>query len=200
MEKQGGAMSFTRLGSPPDRVAFRLPLFTLPGLALLLACLVPLRAFPQQEKGAGVVLSGDASAKDVGLPLYPGSRRHKDKDKEDDSPAANFGLWGGGSGFKLVVLKMESDDSPEKVAGFYKKALAKYGKVLDCSHPAPLDANSSKSDSKSLTCGDDKPEKGGVLFKAGTKEKQHLAAVQPNGSGSLYQLVYVADWGNSKKQ
>jgi hypothetical protein len=167
---------------------------------LLLAGFVPLRAFPQQEKGAGVVLSGDASAKDVGLPLYPGSRRHKDKDKEDDSPAANFGLWGGGSGFKLVVLKMESDDSPEKVAGFYKKALAKYGKVLDCSHPVPSDANSSKSDPKSLACGDDKPEKGGVLFKAGTKEKQHLAAVQPNGSGSLYQLVYVADWGNSEKQ
>ena len=80
-------MSFTRLGSRTDRVAFRLSLFTLPGLALLLAGLVPLRAFPQQEKGAGVVLSGDASAKDVGLPLYPGSRRHKDK--EDDSPAAS---------------------------------------------------------------------------------------------------------------
>jgi len=193
-------MSFTRLGSRADRVAFRLSMFALPGPALLIACLVPLRAFPQQEKGAGVVLSGDVSAKDVGLPLYPGSRRHKDKDKEDDSPAANFGLWGGGSGFKLVVLKMESDDSPEKVADFYKKALAKYGKVLDCSHPAPSDANSSKSDSKSLTCGDDKPEKRGVLFKAGTKEKQHLAAVQPNGSGSLYQLVYVADWGNSEKK
>ena len=191
-------MSFTRLGSGTDRVALRLSMFTLPGLALLFAGLVPLRAFPQQEKGAGVVLSGDASAKDVGLPLYPGSRRHKDK--EDDSPAANFGLWGGGAGFKLVVLKMESDDSPEKVADFYKKALAKYGKVLDCSHPAPAGANSSKSDSKSLTCADDKPEKGGVLFKAGTKEKQHLAAVQPNGSGSLYQLVYVADWGNSGKK
>jgi hypothetical protein len=191
-------MSFTRLGSRTDRVAFRLSMLTLPGLALLLAGFASLRASPQQEKGAGVVLSGDASAKDVGLPLYPGSRRHKDK--EGDSTAANFGLWGGGSGFKLVVLKMESDDSPEKVADFYKKALAKYGKVLDCSHPAPSDTNSSKSDSKSLNCGDDKPEKGGVLFKAGTKEKQHLAAVQPNGSGSLYQLVYVADWGNSEKK
>jgi hypothetical protein len=39
-----------------------------------------------------------------------------------------------------------------------------------------------------------------VLFKAGTKEKQHLAAVQPNGSGSRYQLVYLADWGNSEKK
>lgn len=191
-------MTSTRLASRTNRLAFTPAVFALPGLTLVLACLVPLRVFPQQEKGAGVVLSGDASAKDVGLPVYPGSRRHKDK--EGDLSAANFGLWGSGSGFKLVVLKMESDDSLEKVADFYKKALAKYGKVLDCSRPTPADTDSSKADSKSLTCGDDKPEKGGVLFKAGTKEKQHLAAVQPNGNGSLYQLVFVADWSKAEKK
>lgn len=169
------------------------------GLAFALACLVPPAAFPQQEKGAGIVVSGDASAKDLGLPVYPGSRRHKDKDNGSD---ANFGLWGGGSSFKLVVMKMESDDSPEKVADFYRKALAKYGRVLDCSHPAPApaDSDSSRSDSKSLTCGDDKPEKGGSLFKAGTKDKQHLAAIQPNGPGSLYQLVYISTGSNSEKK
>src|SRR5208283_772260 len=70
-------------------------------------CLVPLRTAAQEQKGAGVIASGEADAKDVGLPLYPGSRRHKDKD--EDSTGANLGLWGGGSGFKLVVLKMESD-------------------------------------------------------------------------------------------
>ena len=45
-----------------------------------------------------------------------------------------MGLWGGSSGFKLFVLKMESSDAPEKVAAFYRKALAKYGTVLDCSN------------------------------------------------------------------
>lgn len=189
-------MPSTRPISRASRFAIDL---LLPGLAL--ACLVPPPAFPQQEKGAGIIFSGDASAKDVGLPVYPGSRRHKDKDKDNDSDA-NFGLWGGGSGFKLVVMKMESDDSPEKVADFYRKALAKYGRVLDCSHPAPVpaDSDSSKSDSRSLTCSDDKPEKGGSLFKAGTKDKQHLAAIQPNGAGSLYQLVYVSNWSNPDKK
>ena len=191
-------MPSTRLAFHPSSLAFRLSLFALAGLALLAVCLVPVRCLAQQEKGAGIVLSGEASAKDVGLPVYPGSRRHKDKD--EDSAGANFALWGGGSGAKLVVLKMESDDSLERVADFYKKALAKYGRVLDCSHPAAPGGDSSKTDSNALTCGDDKPEKGGVLFKAGTKEKQHLAAVQPNGSGSLYQLVYLAGWSNPEKK
>ncbi len=54
------------------------------------------------------------------------------KDNSDDSPAVQLGLWGGGSGFKLVVLKLESNDTPEKVAAFYRKALAKYGRVWNC--------------------------------------------------------------------
>jgi len=195
-------MPSTRLALHPSSLAFRLCLFALAGLALLAVCLVPVRGLAQQEKGAGIVLSGEASAKDTGMPVYPGSRRHKDKDKDKDkdSAGANFALWGGGSGAKLVVLKMESDDSLERVADFYKKALAKYGRVLDCSHPAAAGGDSSKSDANGLTCGDDKPEKGGVLFKAGTKEKQHLAAVQPNGTGSLYQLVYLAGWSNPEKK
>jgi hypothetical protein len=161
-------------------------------------CLFPLRAAAQEQKGAGVVMSGEAGAKDVGLPLYPGSRRHKDKD--EDSNGANLGLWGGGSGFKLVVLKMEADASTDKVADYYKKALAKYGKVLDCSHPSPAEADSGKNVSAdAISCDEDKPEKGGLVLKAGTKEKQHIVAIQPNGQGSLYQLIYVASWGNEKK-
>jgi hypothetical protein len=166
-------------------------------IAITVFFLAPFHTAAQEQKGAGVVVSVEADAKDVGLPLYPGSHRHKDKD--EDSPAANLGLWGGGSGFKLVVLKMESDDSPEKVAGYYKKALAKYGKVLDCSHPLPAQTEAPKNASpEPITCDDNKSEKG-VVFKAGTKEKQHIVAVQSNGQGSLYQLIYVASWGNEKK-
>jgi len=44
-----------------------------------------------------------------------------------------MGIWGSSFGFKLAVMKMESNDAPEKIAEFYKKALAKYGTVLNCS-------------------------------------------------------------------
>ena len=145
-------------------------------------------AIAQDEDGAGLVVSGKATDKDVGLPIYPGARPHKDPGENTD--AARLGLWGGGIGFKLAVLKMESSDSPEQVADFYKKALAKYGKVLDCTNGAADDGRRDDA-SGVLTCSDDKPDKGGMLFKAGTKEKQHIVAIEPSGKGTNFALVYV---------
>lgn len=164
------------------------------GMALLLGfvCLLSVRAQAQEDGGAGVVVSGKAGSEDVGLPFYPGAKPRKDN--KDDSDAVRMGMWGGGSGFKLVVVKMESDDAPAKVAAFYKKALAKYGKVLDCTNGGTGDAAKDES-SKALTCGDDKPEKGGMLFKAGTDKMQHIVGVEPNGKGTVFQLVYV--WAGS---
>lgn len=152
---------------------------------------------------AGINLGKTASAKDVGLPLYPGSRRHQDT--SDDSSSLNMGLWGGSSGFKMAVLKMESSDSPEKVAAYYRKALAKYGKVLTCGGPdsTPADSQSSPANSASqnskdtpksaqpLDCGSDKPDKGGIELKAGTKEKQHIVGITPEGNLTTFQLVYI---------
>src|SRR5271154_3573122 len=139
---------------------------------------------------AGLVISAQATAKEAGVPLYSGATPHKDE--KNDSSAANLGLWGSTFGFKLVVLKMESSDSPEKVAAFYQKALAKYGSVLNCSDPPKAPSDKDKGDSsRKLTCGDDKPDSGGMLFKAGSKEKQHLVSVKPNGTGSSFQLLYL---------
>jgi hypothetical protein len=149
------------------------------------------------DTDAGLILSSQATAKEVGLPLYPGSLPHKDKDKGNDSPTAKVGLWGSSFGFKLVVLKMESKDAPRKVADYYQKALGKYGKVLDCTNAAPPQQTKDE-DSDKLTCGDDKPDPGSMLFKAGTKEKQHIVAVQPNGSGALFQLLYLESRGDKK--
>lgn len=142
------------------------------------------------NKGAGIYFNAEADAKDVGLPMYPGARPHKEKD--NDSESAKMGLWGGSFGFKLAVLKLESNDSTEKVAAFYKKALTKYGTVLDCREASSqTNEKSGSKSSKQLTCEDDKPKPGEMEFKAGTKEKQHIVGIQPNGSGSLFQLVYV---------
>jgi hypothetical protein len=168
-------------------------LFSLAAL-LFVASVSPAFSQDQDKDSAGIVVSGKASSKDVGLPVYPGSKPAQDDPNE--SQAARLGLWGLGSGFKMAVLKMESTDSVEKVAAFYKKALAQYGKVLDCSNATP---DSDKKDSASLTCGDDHPNKGAMLFKSGTKEKQHIVAIQPSGKGSLYQLVALNSWDSDSK-
>jgi hypothetical protein len=149
------------------------------------------------ETDAGLIVSARATAREVGLPIYPGSIPHKDQDKDNDSPAAKLGLWGNSFGFKVVVLKMESKDPPRKVADYYHSALTKYGTVLDCAN-ATRSQQAKDENSEKLTCDDDKPETGGMLFKAGTKEKQHIVGVQPNGTGAAFQLLYIEARGEKK--
>jgi len=153
----------------------------------------------QHQSGAGVMLGKEATAKEVGLPIYPGAKPHKDE--KDDSAAVQMGIWGSTFGFKLAVMKMESNHTPDKIAEFYKKALAKYGTVLNCSDPSQKASGKDKTGSSNrLECGDDKPEKGGLLFKAGTKEKQHIVGIQPNGQGTIFQLVYVEARGDDREK
>ncbi len=174
---------------------------------MLLAAALPIAA--QDQKGSksqqsasdsdndsiGFNLGKNASAKDVGLPIYPGSRRHKDD--ANDSSGLNMGLWGGSTGFKLFVMKMETSDAPDKVAAFYRKALAKYGTVLDCSSGSAATAASpdGEKNSKKLTCEDEKPKPGEISLKAGSKNKEHAVGIQPNGAGAVFQLVYAETKG-----
>jgi hypothetical protein len=141
-------------------------------------------------------LGKDASAKDVGLPLYPGSHRHQDS--KDDSASLNMGFSGGSSGFKMAMLKMDSTDSPDKIAAFYRKALAKYGKVLTCSGPgAEASADASKDSAKStdLSCDHNKPDQSEIELKAGTKQNQHVVGIKLEGAVTTYQLVYIETHG-----
>jgi len=140
-------------------------------------------------KNAGVILSNDATAEDVGLPLYPGSQRLKEA--PDESSAVQLGLWGHSGGFKLVVLKLESADSPAQVAAFYRKALSQYGQVLDCGKAAAKPEKSGGAQSNALDCEDEEPVEGGFTLKAGTKDKQHVVGVAPKGSHSKIALVYL---------
>lgn len=147
-----------------------------------------------KDTDAGLVIKTQATAKEVGLPVYPGSRPHKGD--KDDSSGANLGLWGNTFGFKVVALKMESDDSQDKIAAFYQKALGKYGKVLDCTNNS---GSSEDKDSDKLSCDNDKPDAGGRLFKAGSKHKQHLVSVKPAARGNEFDLVYLEVRGDSDK-
>jgi hypothetical protein len=180
-----------------------------PAIAIPLLCVLALPAAAQDKKNSGAnknddddsigfIASKNASAKEVGLPLYPGSQRHKDE--SNDSPALQLGAWGGSSGFKLVVLKMESTDAPEKVTAFYHKALGKYGKVLNCTDSSAAAGGKDKGkSSKELDCESDHPDNGEVVLKAGTKQEQHIASIKPNGTGSFYDLVYVEARGGDNK-
>jgi hypothetical protein len=177
-------------------------------LGILLGAALPLAAQDNKNSAKtdsemgrnsiGFIASKEASAKDVGLPLYPGARPHKDT--HDESAAVQLGLWGGNSGFKLAVLKLESNDAPEKVAAFYRKALAKYGKVLDCSDSSKAVGEKAKGNSSNeLGCEDEQPKSGEFVLKAGTKEEQHVVGIRSSGDLTVFDLVYVEMRGSGRK-
>jgi len=143
---------------------------------------------------AGLRVSEDVNAEETGLPGYPGATIVENRHGDNDSAKVQIGF--GEYGLKVVVAKLRSDDSMEKIAAFYREQLAQYGAVLDCSGPQTDKPRERKS--KALTCEGDRPEKRGLLFKAGRKSDQYLVAIKPKGSGSEFSLVHVQvngiDW------
>jgi hypothetical protein len=172
-------------------------------LALLCACSVNVKKEQNgQDKQVdistpmgGIHVSKGADVGDTGLEVYPGARLKPETSGHDDK-SANVSISGFGYGLKVVALQYESDDSPAKVAAFYKDQLKKYGAVLECPASGHFNLNmkySSKSESHALTC--DGSRGTTVELKVGTEENQHIVAVESEGKGSSFSLVYVRTHG-----
>jgi len=142
----------------------------------------------------GIHVSKGVDPEEVGLAIYPGARL-KEKNAGGDSKSANVNISGFGYGLRVVALEYESDDSPSKLVAFYKDQLKKYGDVLLC-HTTHLevdtDIKESDRGSHELTC---EGSGSNIELKVGTKENQHLVAVEPEGKGSSFSLVYVRTHG-----
>ncbi len=142
-----------------------------------------------------VHVSKDANPDDVGIPVYPGARLKAD-DSNGDDKSANVNISGFGYALRVVALQYESNDAPAKVVSYYKDQLNKYGNVLIC-HTSHLDLNTDLKNREQgpheLSCeGSDGVT---VELKVGTKENQHIVAVEPEGAGSKISLVYVRTHG-----
>lgn len=156
--------------------------------SVLVAAAAATLAIPAAAAGAGIELNDKPTPADVGLPAYPGATIRRDK--TDDGEGLNLSLWGGSLGFKLALMKFSSSDSVDKVAGFYRDAMGRYGTVLDCT--GPRTAAPAPADKKVLACNkDDKGEPGGKLFKVGTPQQQRMVSIKPVGSGVEFELVRI---------
>jgi hypothetical protein len=141
----------------------------------------------------GIHVSKQADVSDVGLVVYPGARL-KEKDSDGSDKSANVNISGFGFGLKVVALEYESDDTPAKILSFYKDQLKKYGTVLEChTSRGNWNVNMGKNGSNELTCegsgGND------IEIKAGKKDDQHIVAVESEGKGSSFSLVYIRAHG-----
>ena len=143
----------------------------------------------------GIHVSKGANAGDVGIAVYPGATP-KQNDSDGNNKSANVNISSFGFGLKVVALEYRSSDSPDKLVAYYKDELKKYGKVLEC-HTTHFDVNpdikESDHGSHALTC--DGSNGSNIELKVGTKENQHIVAVEPDGKGSSFSLVYVRTHG-----
>jgi hypothetical protein len=136
---------------------------------------------------AGIELRPQASAAEIGLPIYPGAARRLDDD--DDSNALAFSMWGGSHSFKIVVLKYASADPIDRVASFYRDALGRYGTVLDCS--APRLPPAPEPDKTALRCDDARPPANARSFKVGTPDHYRIAVFKTSGPWVNFDLVRI---------
>lgn len=114
-------------------------------------CAGPRGGFAQDSDfNLNVHANSHATAKDIGLPEYPGARLYRDKD--DDSSSADLGMVLNSFHFSVQAVSYVTTDSPERVLAFYRKPLAKYGEVLECDHGKPVGALTVTK--TGLTCGD----------------------------------------------
>ena len=184
----------------------RISSYLLPVLAialLLTACSVNV----QKEKNGqdkqvdiktpvgGIHVSKGANPDEVGVAIYPGARL-KQEDDDGSDKSANVNISGFGFGLKVIALQYESDDAPPKIAAYYKDQLKKYGNVIEC-HTDHMDVDTDIKDSDhgshELTCQGSSGKT--VELKVGTKENQHIVAVEPEGRGTTFSLVYVRTHG-----
>ena len=92
-----------------------------------------------QDSGFSLDLHANshATAKDIGLPVYPGATPWKDPNNDS---AANLGFGLNGFHFGLLAASYATSDSPAQIINYYRKPLAHYGEVLECYKGKPVGA------------------------------------------------------------
>ena len=134
----------------------------------------------------------------LGLPVYPGAELVKKKGDDKDDGAADVNLHFGDFQLRVKAAGYQSADATDKVTAFYRKALERYGDVLECHDEKPAGAITHTAEG--LTCEDDKGEhsprvsmKGDISnkmeLKAGSKLHQHIVAIDTEGSGSKFGII-----------
>ena len=177
-----------------------IPAVLLSALVILPACSINLKDKDKngesrvdiQTPMGNIHVNEQPDVRETGLALYAGAKPAP-KENGDDKKSANVNISGPGFALKVVAAEFESDDSPEKVLGFYNKELQKFGKPIECHGHWTGTFNSGshkKGEDKPVSCGSE-DSGDSVELKVGTDENQHIVSVEPQGKGSRFSLVYV---------
>lgn len=162
-------------------------LAVLPAIVLMTTVSFAVPTFAQSSDfNLNVHANSHATAKEIGLPVYPGATPSRDEDS--DSSSADLGFVLNSFHFSVQAASFVTKDSPEQVLQFYRKPLAKYGEVLECDHGKPVGALTITR--SGLTCGDHKSGHMTVNgsdsdheLRAGTPEQFRIVGIDSAGAG-----------------
>jgi hypothetical protein len=144
--------------------------------------------------GGVKVKTNDATGiEGIGLPVYPGAELVKKKDNGSADVNLSFGKFQ----LRVKAASYRTPDTPEQVNSFYRNALKQYGSIIQCSHDQPVGTPTRTEDG--LTCSDNDKKhvdvdtgsstSGKIELKAGSKQHQHIVAIEPENSGTKFGLV-----------
>jgi hypothetical protein len=149
--------------------------------------------------GGVQVKTNDSSVlQGLGLPIYPGAQFQQESGKSNGSADVNLSL--GSFTLRIKSAAFKSPDSPDQLIAFYRKALTRYGDVIECQQGQTVGALTHTSEG--LTCAGDKNshydgDSQKIKLMAGSKQHQHVAIISPDGIASKLQLVAMDLPGHS---
>lgn len=145
-----------------------------------------------------VKTNDNVDAVGLGITPYPGAQMVK---KDKDNGAADVNMSFGNFHLGVKAVGYTTSDDQDKVIAFYKKDLGRYGIVLECDgartigEPAHTSEGLTCSDGTHKTAhlswstddSDDSSDK--IELRTGSKQRQHIVAVEKKGSGTKIGLV-----------
>lgn len=136
------------------------------------------------------VRSGNTSAADVGLPVYPGAMIAPDKDGDKSADVhLGFGEWQ----LRVKVVNYRTSDSQDKVLAFYQKALGRYGDVIRCQGDQAVGTPTATQEGLNCAEGNGKGHvdlSSDLTLKAGSRHHQHILGIEKkDGSGTRFALI-----------
>jgi hypothetical protein len=142
--------------------------------------------------GMTVKTNDNVVVEGLGLPVYPGAQLVK---KDKDNGAADVNMSFGSFQLRVKAASYRTQDSPDQVKAFYRKALGRYGDVIQCQNDKPVGTPTLTAEG--LTCDNEKENhisvnddmSGKMELKAGSKQHQHIVAVDPEGNGTKFGIV-----------
>jgi hypothetical protein len=150
--------------------------------------------------GVQVKTNGAMNVEGIGLPVYPGAELVKKKDKDNGSADVNLSF--GKFQLRVKAANYRTSDDPEKVSAFYKDAMKRYGSVIECNHDQPVGTPTQTDEGLTCSDGDKRHQSvevnasGKTELKTGSKQHQHIVAIEPEGSGTKFGLVALDLPGN----